>query len=475
LRAAILEAGRVRLRPIIMTTVTTVLGLTPMALGIGRGADLRAPLAIAVIGGLISATALTLVVVPVAYDLFEAMRGRLRGLVGAKTAVAMLLGAVLLGCGDGGETGGSIVRDSAGIRVVENRAPMPGTLSWQVSPTPRVEIGTLQGDDVYQLFQVGGVVSLTDGTIVVANGGTHELRFYDREGRFLRSAGREGEGPGEFRGVGRVAQVGDSIVAYDWGLSRISVFDSSGQHVRSARVKWQSEGSAEALGVFGDGRWLFSTGFSFVPSEVSKVVRDTSDYVILSREGEFEHWIGRFPRVEFFVMSTAQQGRASSRVFGRTTFHAVSERHAYIGATDRYEIFRYTSEGELDQIVRKEHEPLAVTDEDVAERKRERLEEASSNWRPTLERMYLDMPIPTTMPAFAGLCVDASGNLWVLEYARPSDDRRRWTVFVPDGRALGTIDTPPRLQVHQIGDDFVLGTSRDELGVEHVQVYELTK
>jgi HAE1 family hydrophobic/amphiphilic exporter-1 len=82
LRAAILEAGRVRLRPIIMTTVTTVLGLAPMALGLGRGADLRAPLAIAVIGGLLSATALTLIVVPVAYDLFEGMRVRLRGLVG---------------------------------------------------------------------------------------------------------------------------------------------------------------------------------------------------------------------------------------------------------------------------------------------------------------------------------------------------------------------------------------------------------
>lgn len=82
LRQAILEAGRVRLRPIVMTTVTTVLGLTPMALGIGRGADLRAPLAIAVIGGLLSATALTLIVVPVAYDLLEEGRKRVRGVLG---------------------------------------------------------------------------------------------------------------------------------------------------------------------------------------------------------------------------------------------------------------------------------------------------------------------------------------------------------------------------------------------------------
>ncbi|HKJ93931.1 MAG TPA: efflux RND transporter permease subunit, partial [Longimicrobiales bacterium] len=79
LRAAILEAGRARLRPILMTTITTVLGLLPMALGLGRGADLRAPLAIAVIGGLTAATLLTLIVVPVAYDLVESLRMRLTG------------------------------------------------------------------------------------------------------------------------------------------------------------------------------------------------------------------------------------------------------------------------------------------------------------------------------------------------------------------------------------------------------------
>ena len=83
-RDAILEAGEARLRPIVMTTVTTVLGLLPMALGIGRGADLRAPLAIAVIGGLIFATALTLIVVPVVYATVEDVRRWFAG--GAATA-----------------------------------------------------------------------------------------------------------------------------------------------------------------------------------------------------------------------------------------------------------------------------------------------------------------------------------------------------------------------------------------------------
>jgi len=79
LRESIMEAGRVRLRPIVMTTATTVLGLLPMALGIGRGSDLRAPLAIAVIGGLTVATALTLIVVPVVFQTVERTRVRIWG------------------------------------------------------------------------------------------------------------------------------------------------------------------------------------------------------------------------------------------------------------------------------------------------------------------------------------------------------------------------------------------------------------
>ena len=92
-RDAILEAGRVRLRPIVMTTVTTVLGLTPMALGIGRGADLRAPLAIAVIGGLLVATFLTLIVVPVVYSLVEGLRVRVAGVAGSALSSEAARGA----------------------------------------------------------------------------------------------------------------------------------------------------------------------------------------------------------------------------------------------------------------------------------------------------------------------------------------------------------------------------------------------
>jgi HAE1 family hydrophobic/amphiphilic exporter-1 len=76
---AVVTAGTVRLRPILMTTATTVLGLTPMALGLGDGAEIRTPMAVAVISGLITSTALTLIVIPSIYVLADRLKMRLLG------------------------------------------------------------------------------------------------------------------------------------------------------------------------------------------------------------------------------------------------------------------------------------------------------------------------------------------------------------------------------------------------------------
>jgi HAE1 family hydrophobic/amphiphilic exporter-1 len=68
---AIVEAGRLRLRPILITKLTTILGLLPMALGLGEGAEVRAPMAITVIGGVLLTTFLTLLVIPVVYSVLD--------------------------------------------------------------------------------------------------------------------------------------------------------------------------------------------------------------------------------------------------------------------------------------------------------------------------------------------------------------------------------------------------------------------
>ena len=75
IRDALIQAGLTRLRPILMTALTTMLALFPLAVGVGEGTEIQAPMAIAVIGGLFSSTVLTLVVVPVVYSLIESIKG----------------------------------------------------------------------------------------------------------------------------------------------------------------------------------------------------------------------------------------------------------------------------------------------------------------------------------------------------------------------------------------------------------------
>jgi HAE1 family hydrophobic/amphiphilic exporter-1 len=77
-REALLHAARIRLRPIIMTTAAMIFGMLPLALAIGEGAEERAPMARAVIGGLITSTLLTLLVVPVMYTLLDDFAGWVR-------------------------------------------------------------------------------------------------------------------------------------------------------------------------------------------------------------------------------------------------------------------------------------------------------------------------------------------------------------------------------------------------------------
>ncbi len=75
LREALIEAGRIRLRPILMTTFALIAGMVPVAIGHGEGADFRAPLGRAVIGGVITSTVLTLLVIPTFYEILDGFRG----------------------------------------------------------------------------------------------------------------------------------------------------------------------------------------------------------------------------------------------------------------------------------------------------------------------------------------------------------------------------------------------------------------
>ena len=86
-------------------------------------------------------------------------------------------------------------------------------------------------------------------------------------------------------------------------------------------------------------------------------------------------------------------------------------------------------------------------------------------------------PLARTFPAFSTVLADETGHLWVREYDLPGEERPAplWTVFDPEGHVLGFIETPPGLRIHQIGEDYMLVHTRDELDIEYVQVWPLER
>jgi len=116
------------------------------------------------------------------------------------SAVLLILAAAACGPDDRG------ARDAS--------APDPVELS--LSAEPVLSVGTVDGAPEDALFRVRGAERLSDGTLMIVNEGTSELRLYDAAGKHLRSIGREGEGPGEF-GVLTSARVirGDTIVTWE--------------------------------------------------------------------------------------------------------------------------------------------------------------------------------------------------------------------------------------------------------------------
>jgi HAE1 family hydrophobic/amphiphilic exporter-1 len=82
LRESLIEAGAIRLRPILMTTFALIAGMLPIALGTGEGAAFRAPMGVAIIGGVITSTFLTLLVIPTIYEVMDEIRSKFAGKVG---------------------------------------------------------------------------------------------------------------------------------------------------------------------------------------------------------------------------------------------------------------------------------------------------------------------------------------------------------------------------------------------------------
>lgn len=357
------------------------------------------------------------------------------------------------------------LRDSADVRIADNPRPPEGLrLGWEIGPEPTVTIGAADGEDAYLFRQLWKAVTLADGSIVVADGVSNEVRKFDADGVHLTTWGGFGEGPGEFDELRAVARWrGDSIAAWDHFPHRgVSIFDAEGNLGRVVALGMgQADRDIVLLrgGAFLADHWLRDPGGSglLVREQVFEI-RDADGARIASLDA--------LPGREYFEFLNRGMPVSMDIAFSRRVQAAAWRDLAVVSRNHVYELRAYAPDGALRRIVRVDREPVPVT-ESLIELMRE--ERGGGH--------FDEMPHPETLPAFGTVMSDALDHLWVREYAVPGQPGRRWlwTVFDPEGRALGFVEMPEGLFIDEIGADYVLGRGVGEPGVVQVQVWPLRR
>lgn len=393
----------------------------------------------------------------------------------AASTPLLLAGAFTACAADGPSHRGALIADSAGVRVVVNPAPQASALPvWRLVDRPAVEIGALDGPPEYQLYQVMSGTVLDDGTIVVANGGSLEIRAYDAAGRHLWSAGRGGDGPGEFRSLTALWEFGgDSILAWDFQAGRASVFSAAGAFVRSFMPGSGSRALPFMEGVLRDGTIIVRY---LAPRRDDRpgAIRRQLELRLERGDGSPSMSLGEYPGSEVLVLELpGGRPAVTDVVFGRE-FHlaAAGDRFA-LATSDAYSVRIHDTAGELLHLVRLDREPRPIRDEDFQAYFDRGLKSEIPVIRELTQAQFRQSPRHATFPAFASIRLDRVGRLWVEEYRPPGVETVEWLVFDADGVLAARVEMPRRFWIAEIGADYVLGVQRDELGVETVRLYRL--
>lgn len=394
----------------------------------------------------------------------------------------LLLSVLAVGSGcesevDAGRT--YTVDDSAGTRIVVSDRPIwEEDGAWTVSAEPDLELGVFQGDERYQLDDVRGVTRLSDGRVVVLNGGDSQLRFYDGSGQFLKSVARAGDGPGELnRPTGLIRQQGDTLLVSTMADWEASWFTGEGEFVTRRRLDVAARGEAldsiwgcpSRPGLLPDGTLLSCVGRGAERNQHEAAPR-------------VSHWLVRTPYDVSWVdtVGTAYgfsgSRSVSLRFAARPTMVTAGGKpmEIFIGDPAFFEIDVIRDrEGRVGSI----RYPNGLRNVGLAEQ--EAYEEYLRQRDPSSAGPGTQSPVEvihaSQMPGFRDLQYDAEGYVWAVEYTTPWEERNSALVFRTDGPLMGRIGLPEGFDVLEIGRDYVLGIWRDDLEVEYIRLYGLDR
>jgi len=363
--------------------------------------------------------------------------------------------------------------------IVESDSPREPDLV--LSDEPLLRVGMLDGPGEYLFGDVSGAIRLEDGSVVVADEQTHEVRLFDAGGGHVWTSGREGVGPGEYHGLWLLRGcTGAAVTVYDWRLKRITELDLDGRvtHDRTLRgadgpgpygapacspggnlvfTDWPSGEGEEALAV-GEYRWEMSLSW------------ERDDSVATLRSGipgtELHHYGG---------------GISGPVTWGRDMAFAVTATGVWYGSADDYQLEHVDWTGRVTRVARWSGPDLAVTREhlnryrDSHLARYETAEERRSFERERWPEIRDDLP--DRFPAYAsrGLLPLPDGSVWVAPHPWRDLGARELHLLGPDGTWLHRLTVPAGRTLFDAGPGWVLLLEEGEFDEQSVAVYELVE
>jgi len=360
-------------------------------------------------------------------------------------------------------------------------------VEWRLSPAPVISVGDGPGEG-HELLHVRDAVLLPAGDLLVMSGGTHDLRLYSSSGEFIRTVGREGEGPGEFKfqqGF-RLLKSGNLLV-YDSNNLRVTEFDANFEVVGTERVAYSRSAMAPAFGrnrPMTNGMVPIATyEIPFFESASRGEGQYEDDLIVRLFAGTEVQASMRRPRGPVFVARGNSGGVTLPLPMGEFVLFNWGPEHVVLGSSHSTSFDLYDAAGRLVGTAEAEGVPRRANRADMLafdEKTRARgggtvriRGVTVSGGEGPRERYLEAAPRGDRVPLFEEVEVGEDGLLWVREYGL-GEDEAKWQILDPEiGRTVAYVRTPASWEFLSATTFHLVVRERDEYDVESVRVYRL--
>jgi hypothetical protein len=380
-------------------------------------------------------------------------------------------------------------QDSAGIELRTIRGDTANLPRWHAEPSG-VRLGATDCGCPQDFGSVVGALLLSDGSTVVADNIAKQLHFFSRDGSYLRSVGRTGSGPGEFRQIHSITRVqGDEVAVWDTWLRRSTIFRADGS-VRTVQLQTppprpearsiRTPVNLYTVFALPGGRWVSVAEHVVLPPQMfinKATIRAVPGALIMhDSTGAVDATLLEISTPELLYPerspSPAQFGNVNHGTpHGGVRWHVSAAEDAIaVARSDDFVIRLYNSRGELQQVLGYPDLNTLYSDEEFADRRARALappdgKEVSEYFRHVYAREFK----PKSRPVLSDLRLDPAGRIWAREWGQNREDPQRWLVLDRRAAAVAVAELPSDVQIADVHGEFVLILYRDEWGVQYVE------